>query len=578
MIDNIRPQAPSMTPGTTWPQAPSARETSKMEVLSATGITLSLVKAANGLRMYPPNSPFLKKFIHELLNKMQKHHHQFGEFRLDIEQFAFRYKGDTVYENQDPAECIAFRMHADGIRSIIFGDGVEAQELCDFLNIINLSSPGDIDDDIVTRMWNLAPAHLSFILADDFQEVERQAEEPVHCGQQDQIRLLYESLPPLITPHLPTIPLHLHALSAEEAKMLRADREADEMLDPVNEVTDILSAILTGVTEPKLFGAFVEITIKLAGNALASSEMGVALRLLDILHRVANSTNVSSEICGIAARALGGFLTDNTIISLRKTIDTTEAITSRELSALLLMLGKDSLGGICELLGQVQRMKMRKAVLEVLIQLGKGEPHLFIPLLADSRWYLVRNVVVILTTLKDPDMLEPVASLISHRDQRVRKEVLTFLEQLTEPKAKTYLLRFLRDESRALRIRTLQILRQSGLSFALGAISSMVDREGFDGIDLGEKKVIFEAIGELGQEKMFPLFRTMLLKKHWFNKAKRKESVMCAIAGLQKIGGENAAKILEEGLRWDDSEVSDLILQASAAIRADIGATAGGRG
>jgi HEAT repeat protein len=165
--------------------------------------------------------------------------------------------------------------------------------------------------------------------------------------------------------------------------------------------------------------------------------------------------------------------------------------------------------------------------------------------------------------------LDEVARLISHKEPRVRKEVLAYLERLPDPKAKTYLLKFLRDDSSALRIRALQVLGKSKLPHALKPIAALAAAEDFDERDMAERKAVFEALGEVGGAQLIPTFRNMLLKKFWFNKTKEKESVICAVSGLVRVRDAEAVRVLEEAKSGKSDELKGIIAQAITALAAE---------
>ena len=254
---------------------------------------------------------------------------------------------------------------------------------------------------------------------------------------------------------------------------------------------------------------------------------------------------------------------------LVRMIDTTEVFTPEELLELLHIFGKPSLGRMCQMLGLVEKMKMRKVVLQALMEIGKDSPQAFYPFLADSKWYVVRNMVFILTRLSDSTALEQVVGVISHRELAVRREVLTYLEKMSDPKAKTYLLKFLRDDSSAIRIKALQILASNRCSFALKPIIALSASDQFAEKEMPEKRAVFEAIGELGQDQTIPMFREMLTRKFWFNKAKEKESVQLAVAGLMKVRTVAAIKLLEEVMNAKSDDIRELVRLALDALSAD---------
>jgi HEAT repeat protein len=110
------------------------------------------------------------------------------------------------------------------------------------------------------------------------------------------------------------------------------------------------------------------------------------------------------------------------------------------------------------ILVKLRRASIRKAIVEVLVGLGRDDPRVFAPYLSDPRWYRVRNLVLVLSLLNNAEALEMIAGLVSHREERVRREVLGLLQRPTDPKVQSYLAKILRDESSGLRMRALVML------------------------------------------------------------------------------------------------------------------------
>jgi hypothetical protein len=555
-----------------------APEVSKEELALVTEIIHAMMKTTKGFRIYLPNNPLLAKFVQDMMEKMERYLSRHSEFMLEIDQFELRYGGKVVYENRDPKESMAFKMYSDGIRFVIFHEGLEEFELCDFLEIVGMDRPGDVDDDIVTLLWEKNYPHLDAILTDDFFDFDAEVGgQAVSASQQEKITGIYTAASPAETPLSSLlVPHKILTLTEEETDWLRKAREADEKRKPLDDVIQIITAVLVGERDPSVFSEFVEIMTKLTENLFNSGEVRYSLNIIGFLGGLArngqipaaNRAEIEKNICTI-------FSTDTAKV-LARTIDTSELLPPEKLRELLLIFGKPAIGRMCELLGLVEKMKMRKVIIQVLCEIGHDTPEAFIPFLSDSRWFLVRNIVVILTRIGSPATLEPVVALISHREPRIRKEVLAYLEMIPDPKAKTCLLKFLRDESSAIRIRALQILASTKCMFALKPIVALSTSEQFQEKDIIEKTAVYEAIGELGADQTLPIFREMLTKKYWFNKAKEKESITCAVAGLVKMGSSSAVKLLKEASVAKGDEMRDIIIQGLGAIAAEtVKSTAG---
>lgn len=215
----------------------------------------------------------------------------------------------------------------------------------------------------------------------------------------------------------------------------------------------------------------------------------------------------------------------------------------------------------------MEKLKVRKVIVEVLVELGRDNPSVFAPYLNDPRWYLVRNVVLVLSLLDTPVALEMILGLISHKEPRIRREVLSCLERSGDPKAKSYLIRFLRDESSGLRIKALQALGREKLRSALKPVLAMAKSDDFEQKEFAEKKAVYETLGELGGEELLPMFQEMLLKRYWFQKASEKEAAQLVTAALARVAGGKAVALLEEALAQKRSvEVRAVLEQAHATL------------
>jgi hypothetical protein len=543
-------------------EASAPVEVSKTAVTLASDIMLALVKTSRGARTYQANNPILGKFYQELMEKMSNMFTLYNECKLDVDRFELRFKGHLVYENSDTNESMAFRMYSDGIRSIIFGKGVESWEMREFLKIVTMSGSGSLDDDIVTRLWDLGLPHCSYILEDDFQEIDVPIDAQLTGPPVSGITSECRADPFSCATQLQPVPIQLYTMSDEDVACLQTLLESEENLRPIAETARILIAILSGVQEQELFTAFLEIHLKLTRNLFLSGDSEYALKMFAFLYRRTTSTEPSEVRRRQVLQALDRFWTEETLKGLCSIIDTTNVVTPDELKTLSIMIGRTSPSVLIELLGMVEQMKTRKVLLDATTDFARERPQLLIPYLSDSRWYLVRNMVFILGQLKNTALLDKVVTLITHRELRVRKEVLKYLIAVPDPKAKPYILKFLRDESSAIRIMALQMLGRARLQFALKPIAAFVDTVEFEQMNISEKKAVYEAIGELGGEKMLPLFKSMLAKRYLFNKAKEKDAVLCAVAGLQKVPGEETLKILEEALRSKSLEFSAVIKNA----------------
>ncbi|GFO58484.1 hypothetical protein GMST_08090 [Geomonas silvestris] len=557
-------------------QTPGKRPVAPQEELrSATEVMVALLRSAKGVRMYLANNPMLVKYLEELQEKLGAHLDRYGSYPLEVEPFSLNYKGSELYRSEDRRDNLALRLHADGIRLVQFVRGIEPAELATFLEVAGFERPDRDDDDVVTRLWAEHLPHVSYLLEEDLVGIDAlEIESEAVASQQEALDEITASLAKRPAPPQQMIPKHLLMLTAEDAGWLRKAVQTDARRNAVDDVITILAATLAGVQDPASFEEFTSITGKLVIDLFRARQIPHAQRLVRFLGQLMGLGSLPAERRQKVADVLEGILCEEVLQALAKTINETESLSREELRELLMVFGVPSLGAICELLGRLEKLKMRKVVIEVLIELGGQRPELFAPFLADPRWYLVRNVALVLALIGGPTALKMIVGLISHREVRIRREVLNFLAQSPDPKARPYLLKFLRDDASALRVRVLKIIAQQRLTFALKPLLALAASEELKNRGMEERLVLFETLGELGSVQMVPLFKEMLVKKSWFKRSVSKESAQCAVAGLLKVHHDSARQLLEELRRQGGSELRSVIDQALQARHDDAGTSA----
>lgn len=539
----------------------------RQEIASVTDLMLALVRSSKAVRTYLPNSPVLVAALKELRDGFARHIAQFGDVALEVEPFALHYKSFPVYQNRDPVDSLALRLHADGIRFLRFSAGVEQHELSELLEMVIAESSDAPDGSIVTKLWERRLPHISYLLVEDLAEQDADADLAAP-SQQEAISRVRAAVQNGAAEAPQVIGKHLLMLTREEAAALRQARHDEWLRNPLDDLVTIINTVVTAARDEKLFSEYAALSVRSASQLILAGDIERALELLRELHGIARDASRPAEQRRQVEQALSTVLCEKTVDYLQDMLDTGGAITPLQLAELLRILGRNSIQWTCELLARAAKIGVRRVIIDVLVELGKGDPRLFAPMLSDSRWYLVRNLVLVLSLSGSPLALEMIAVVMSHREVRVRKEVLGLLEGSSDPRAGTYLLKFLRDESMALRIRALQIISRRKPAAALNALLALTASDSFKTKSLAEKRAVYQAVGALGSSREFEMLRQMLMKRFWLKKGQEKENVVLAAAGLVAMGTPAALQLLEKGARQRKPEVARVIREAMEAITA----------
>ena len=559
------------------PENNSENENSAEEIISpeeisaAKEVLQSMVKTSKAFKMYLPNNPLHQKFFQDLKTNAATFLGDHGELRIDVGQFDLHYEGYAVYENQDIKDSLAFKFYSDGITSLIFREGIEDSELKDFLNIIGTELQDEIDDDIVTRFWTSDLPHISYTLADEFLESDADnigtratTEEAQGKGVRSAYTTEVEPSEPIPKPII--VPQNVLSLSEKEIDSLKASRELEEKRKPVEEVTYILYSILSVEKDTALFSEFSKIMATLTRDIIFLGEINYAIGLIKFLNKLSMNESFPAKHKEILTSDMSSVINDEISQNLQVAIND-DKITPEGLKAMILITGKGAIAPICKLLGAVDKKEFRKVIMDSLIEIGKDSMEAFLPFLKDNRWFLVRNIIIILKKIGNVSCIEHIGRLVTHSSAKVKNEVLMYLKDISHEKAGEYIFRFLGDDDIAIRIRSLKALAETNCTEALEPMISSIKSEHFEDMDISERMALFEAIGGIGSDEVVPIFKEILTKKYWFNKTKERDSVVCAVSGLKKVNTASALMALEEASGAKKGEIKTIITKAMQAIK-----------
>ncbi len=152
--------------------------------------------------------------------------------------------------------------------------------------------------------------------------------------------------------------------------------------------------------------------------------------------------------------------------------------------ALLRAWGPTVIERFVEQLADEEQPAKRRVLMDFLVTLGRIDPTPLVAYLDDSRWYVVRNLCVILRRIGRREVGPRLEPLVSHPDYRVRVEALRALVPLTGDASTAPLIAALNDSHERVRHAALGLLRTAadpaadvGLAAALASNLGQVDKE-----------------------------------------------------------------------------------------------------
>src|SRR4030095_9371932 len=111
----------------------------------------------------------------------------------------------------------------------------------------------------------------------------------------------------------------------------------------------------------------------------------------------------------------------------------------------LVHLAPSAAPAICDLLGQVNQMKFRRALCEALAISCKNDVEVLIERLGETALYVIRNSVYVLGRIAHQGVERALDRALHHEDVRVRKEAVRALGNIESPTARAYLVSEFKD-------------------------------------------------------------------------------------------------------------------------------------
>jgi hypothetical protein len=563
----------------------------------------TLVRTIKAHRMYLSNNPTLHKFQADLEARTWSVLKEVGDLPLTVQQFDFLFENYSVYHNAAKEESLAFRFYSDGVREITLREGLEPQELRGFVEVLKRAT--DVatgQDDVVTLLWERDFRHIAYAyipLEDLMEEGQAPAdyaadeardkapgipwpaasavEEPPPVGKEAE-EAEAQGIP--VNRSDDWTPLAMATGSWDEsiyAQLTYGEAEAQAVAAAVvtedvrplqDEVLEIVAAILAAEEETggfhdsaSAFQRFIELAFE-EGNVARANQL--LARLRSVAARKAESRAEFREVAEEVIREIGR---PSFLAQIAPTLNSHPEIDPVVLINFLVQLGPSAAPSICDLLGQVNHMKFRRALCEALAISCKDDVEVLVARLSDSRWYVIRNVVYVLGRIAHQGVERALDRALHHEDVRVRKEAVRALGNIESPTSRGLLISAFRDADAGVRIQaalTLALRRDDRASLSiLGAIQApeFAKRDG------NERRAFFEALGRSGSDGLVPKLEALLTKGGLFRAGNEEERFNAALA-LAWLGTPTALSLLHRELEGKRDVVRKAVEAALTAVRA----------
>ena len=175
-----------------------------------------------------------------------------------------------------------------------------------------------------------------------------------------------------------------------------------------------------------------------------------------------------------------------------------------DIRALIITIGGPFVEAILDRLSEEKKMSIRRLYIDCLIEMG---PVTRVPIfnrLNDTRWYFLRNLLIILSSQKDPSIVDRIRPLLRSEDLRLRHEVLKTLVHFRDPHAEKLVLDNLNSQNQELQATAIQLAERCASPVIAAKLTQMLVQGGYTQSECDKKSAIVHTLGEISHVEVLP--------------------------------------------------------------------------
>jgi len=577
---------PKRGPGSSAPPPDSVHPFIDRDTLHQAKIILTVFShTVTAIRLYPSRHENVTKIADEFFIGLSRFLEDRGELEIGIEEKAFTFEGEVVYQDEGGLKNLPFLFFKDGMRALAFLPGLSRKEFDDFLEIVKVSAnlPPE-ESDIVDELWEGDFEHLRYEAPEEFL-INKMAP----AGQPEEIpidrKTLYSGRIDLDQSDLASFNIRLLEIGRTSVKnpaeradfyteydqsdlklmeaMLTSDRSSSSARELVETLTEILfledrmDSFLEVLT---FFSAYFR---KLVERAALKDAIHLMETLIELRDELAVSSPERAEASG---RTLNRII-DETDPKTVGDIARPERIAEpRWFFEFLLRFGLRLLRTGTDTIEAVQDPAWHAAGVEYLRIMIREHPVETAALAQDRKPFLTKTLVSLFAERADKKAILFLISIARGENHEIRTEAVRALGRLTDDLARKAVLEFLHDPDDRVRLAAANAARLEIDRRTLDQVIRETTAKDFLARSSDEKASFLLALGRADTLEAAEALRSILQRRSLFGRDRVRELRLLAVAGLAVMTRPEAVEILRNGAGSSKRDFAEACAEALKQI------------
>lgn len=234
-----------------------------------------------------------------------------------------------------------------------------------------------------------------------------------------------------------------------------------------------------------------------------------------------------------------------------------------DITCMIRILGEPFIEVLLDRLIDEENLSLRRFLMDRIQEFGALARGALITRLSDSRWYVLRNLIIMLRLLDDITVLEYVRPLLNNSNQRVRQEALRCCLHFQDPAAERQILYDLDSPDRETQLTAIYLAEKSRSVDVFKKLLAIIAKSGFSKIEYELKSATVNSLAEIGRADALPELAKVLASWSLLNRSLLSRLKIDIVRSLSHYPPELAVPILTK-LVSKSGEVSH---QASVTLK-----------
>lgn len=514
-----------------------------------------LVTLLKNTATYDANNSAFEKSIDMLYTGLKAFLDEHETLPLRVRKKEIAFRDQVVYVPIGRSDALISPLYRDGVRRLTFSKDLTREELTSFAaTLVEARETDPYESDLVTALWERDLANITYEAEDIYLERDEgsgicdlaaeiksaREEQPGPDGTEPADFLLKEL--GLASGAGASLEEEIESLREEDIEEFRRHVVEEDDSHILERSSAICLEILESTGKEDVFRRTARFLGEICDWLVSVQEFMPVCSIIYDLRAMAHQPDISEstrEAISEVIRRRGG---SEKLAEIETRMEQMSDAKMEELFCYLGQMDAAAINPLCNMLAEAETRRVRYMLARAISIVAKENVGELVSFLRDKRWYVVRNIAMILGMIATKEAVPYLEEISRHPEARVRREVARALGRVREPEGLAAIKVLMRDDNKMIRLAAVSAAGVIGGKPGAALLEEEILGRAFEEKATDEKRRVMEVYGTLGSGGI-EFLKAYLEGKHG---EIAETTRACAVYGLATAGGTVAGSTLRE--------------------------------